>query len=362
MTLQRHLTLVIPGLLPCSKQDVLAYIAFHAKQTPPQTLRLRALEMILSRASRSLSPVRGYDELIADVFAVNRQHDRDLPVGAFSALLHNVANRQEHQKWYLRADPVHLRPDGDGLIVFGNQGLNITRAEADAFCAEINAVYDDMPWRLFALTPTQWLLESDVAPKMRTYALDKVIGLSLRDYLPYGDQAKQWHAILNELQMLMHSSSVNAARLASGETPVNSVWFWGGGSLPESTADRHATSWVQCWSNESLSLALAKFTNVPRADLPADGKQWLSQAITPGRHLMVLEDVNVSAATSDIHSWWQILSDLDERWLSPCVEALKQGELDSLSLVTDHGQFDTNRHRVKRWWTRIRPVAFHIPR
>ncbi|NOZ53611.1 MAG: hypothetical protein GXP08_10790 [Gammaproteobacteria bacterium] len=373
MRQQRHLTVIMPGLFQFSKEHTAALMAAQARLQPQQNRRPKALEVILSRATtRCLSQNAGpglkkttsqksmqcYVDLIFRLFITHR-NEGDLPIAALSALFHGIDHHHDQKKWYLRADPIHLRPDGDHLIVLGNQGLQISMEEAQRLCAEINNTYHDMPWRLFVLTPTEWLLESDEEPKIRTHALDEVIGFSLKNYLPHGDHAKQWLTVFNELQMLLHVSPVNTARSAVGNMPINSVWFWGGGRLPLLDAIAPSKSWVQCWSNESLSLALAQFANVPGVDLPVNGREWLNQATTAGRHLVVLDDLNIPM--QDSNDWWQTLQRLNQHWLSPCVDAVRQGELTGLSLITNHCQFDLHRHLLKRWWKRITPLHCHVP-
>ena len=50
------------------------------------------------------------------------------------------------------------------------------------------------------------------------------------------EQSKQklpWYRLINEIQMFMHGHEINQKRLENGLLPINSLWCWGGGQLPE---------------------------------------------------------------------------------------------------------------------------------
>ncbi len=59
---------------------------------------------------------------------------------------------------------------------------------------------------------------------------------SINSHLPRGDDALAWHRVMNEAQMIMHAHPVTAAREARGAPPANSIWLWGGGTLPRRIA------------------------------------------------------------------------------------------------------------------------------
>ena len=49
-----------------------------------------------------------------------------------------------------------------------------------------------------------------------------------------GEGAERWRALLNESQIVLHNHPINAVREARGAVAVNSLWFWGAGTLPDS--------------------------------------------------------------------------------------------------------------------------------
>jgi hypothetical protein len=87
---------------------------------------------------------------------------------------------------------------------------------------------------------------------------EEALGADLFEQLPKGEEGRRWRALINEAQVVLHNHPVNAARVARGLPPVNSVWLWGAGALPD---------WVECglgriYSDDLLAWALGHRANV----------------------------------------------------------------------------------------------------
>jgi hypothetical protein len=61
----------------------------------------------------------------------------------------------------------------------------------------------------------------------------EALGADVFANLPDGPEGRRWRALLNEAQIMLHNHPRNAERIAAGLLPVNSLWFWGGGILPD---------------------------------------------------------------------------------------------------------------------------------
>lgn len=136
---------------------------------------------------------------------------------------------------WLRADPVHVRPDISGarLMAWGNLGLD--SREADALLQELRPVFGDAGLPLSAGAPERWYLQLAAdAPLPEFSPPEAGLGDDLFRHLPEGESGRRWRALLNEAQILLHNHPINAARIAQGLSPANSLWFWGAGVLPAS--------------------------------------------------------------------------------------------------------------------------------
>lgn len=136
---------------------------------------------------------------------------------------------------WLRADPVFLRPElmGARLMAWGN--LDIAADEADEFLAPLRPVFGDAGFPISRTTSERWYLHLPRDVRLPSFTLPvDALGGQLIAHLPEGDEGRRWRVLGNEAQIILHNHPRNAARVAAGKLPVNSLWFWGGGALPDS--------------------------------------------------------------------------------------------------------------------------------
>lgn len=349
---ERHLTLVVPGLYgPRLSQDPAP--GPHAPEL--ETLLARATPIVADPqgADRGGSRAQTIEALLCVLFGVHAVGGDDLPVAATTLLADGGVN---DAGWWIRADPVHLSPQGGGLILSGNELLDLSQEEALRLVAELEEVFTPDRGRLEAPRPHRWYLRPAVPTRIRTHSVDEAWGKDINDYLPDGPDSRFWHTLLNEVQMLLHSSPLNAERERRGRPPVNSLWFWGGGPLPQV----RRAAWAGVWSSEPLALGLAQLAGVSLHALPTAATHWLQTADAAGSHLLVFELGNMIGPRGDGIAWRQFVESLDERWLSPLLAALRSGELASLTLHAERGAGRRLvRANLRRWWRRRRPLSFY---
>ena len=324
-------------------------------ELPASQRRLPALERCVARAKHMVSNKLPFQELLFTLFSAGvadetRKYTSDLPIGALSYYLQQPV---ETEHWYMRADPVYVMPNRDHLQLLGNSGLELQLNEAEQFIEQINQCFSDTDWMLRIITPRQWVLEQTSPILLSTHSLLDAVGGNMHDHLPTGTDAARWRALMNELQMFLYSLPLNRQRESRGVPPVNSLWFWGVGKLPAATAANYNGEYAQCWSSHPLALALAKLCTIPRCDLPEHGETWLKQVITPGRHLLVFDELDRSIASFEPEYGWNVLKEFEERWMQPFLTALQLGRINSITLNTDGGhRYYLTRAMNKRWWKR----------
>ena len=91
------------------------------------------------------------------------------------------------------------------------------------------------------------------------------LGEDLLAHLPGGPEGRRWRMLFNEAQVSLHNHPRNAERIAAGLLPVNSLWFWGGGLLPDAVACKAAC----VISEDAELLALAKYAGMSMTRLEA---------------------------------------------------------------------------------------------
>lgn len=309
------------------------------------------LETWLARsehAQPALPP--GLEAAAFALFQVEPPTDADLPVAAVTRVLDmGVIDKG----WWLRADPVHLEPERDRLILSDNYVLQLAPDEADRLVAEIMETYSADGWVLKAARPGRWYLKPPRAARILTTPLPQIVGRDIHPYLPQGKDGKAWHTVLNEIQILLHSAKVNAEREARGQLPANSLWFWGSGRLPALPP----VNWAHVWSHEPVSLALARLSQTPSGAVPENFAEWLGQARAPGRHLMVLDQVRAAVSYGEDAVWREFIQRLERDWIAPVLQAVRGGVIDHAELHDDAGRgFVLTARYARRWWRRRTPL------
>lgn len=325
------LTLMVPGL----------------SQAPPiDGAGLKALAAVFARAQAVPAPLpSGFERRLFALFGAESQQD-ELPVAAVTRL---ADTGRLDTRWWLRADPVHLRLEQNRLVLVDNHLLGLTQAQADPLLSELLPLCPP-GWRLEAPQPGRWYLQPPAPLALVTTPLSMTVGLNVQPHLPSGGDAARLRAWLTELQMQLHASPVNAAREARGDLPVNSLWFWGGGALPPP----RAAGWTQLWAGEPIAAGLARLADVPQAPAPANAQAWLSQA-APGRHLLVLDQGLSALQYRDATGWREFIEVLAADWIAPLLSMLKQKRLARMTLYSDTGPaLDMTTSRLRRFWQRGR--------
>ena len=140
---------------------------------------------------------------------------------------------------WLRADPAYIRPDLNGarLLATGDT-LGIDANDVEALLPALRPLFGDTGFMLDAPHPGRWYLRLSRESKLPAFATpSQALGEDVFEHIPGGAEARRWRVLSSEAQVVLHNHPHNAARAARGKPPINSLWFWGGGVLPD-----HVTS------------------------------------------------------------------------------------------------------------------------
>jgi len=331
---ERVLVLLVPGLFGPARRSA-------DDAHPPMLAKWLARA---EPAQPGLPP--GLEAAVFKLFGIEAAADADLPVAAVTRVLDmGVIDKG----WWLRADPVHLQPERDRLILSDNHALQLSPGDAEALAAEILETFAADGWVLKAARPGRWYLKPPRAARIVTTPLPQIVGRDIHPHLPQGKDGKAWHTVLNEIQILLHSAKTNAEREARGQLPVNSLWFWGSGRLPALPP----VHWAHVWSQEPASLALARLSQTPASGVPESFGDWHREARAPGSHLMVLDQARAAVRYGQEDVWREFMQALERDWLVPLWRAVKDKTVERAELhdETGRGLVLTARY-ARRWWRR----------
>ena len=331
------ITLYLPGLL--GPQSV--YSRLPSADKPD----LKHLETLLSRAEVNNDPDRDWLSGLFALFDL-QGGKQECPVAAITAASDGL---DANAGWWLRADPVYLQPDRSQAVLVASDALQLQADESAALIETLNEHFAADGWYFHAPHPQRWYLRLDTAEAITTTPISEVMGQSVHEHLPSGDNQREWHTRLNELQMLLHNHAVNAQRVEAGLMPVNSVWFWGEGKMPVS----HTVPWDHVYSDDDVVHALAQLSKVECSsldDFNADALQ--------GRNLVVMTDCYASVQDKDVFRWLDCLQSVQSRYLVPLMVGLKSCIIKSKNLIPVNGYaYQLERYQLRRWWQRRRSLV-----
>jgi len=329
-----HLTLLVPELIwpEPADQHALGKLA-----TP-------AFEWLLARARHERQPRRPFETALADCFGLAAA-----PFGPLRLL--GEGSEEARTGHWLCADPVHLRLYQERIILADASAFDLAADEAQAIVAALNDEFSDVG-EFRAASAGRWYLrlkapvDHPVAP-LSAVAGRRVAGDIDGSALPL----TRW---LNEVQMFLHTHPLNARREQAGQPAINSLWLWGGGSLPSAMAQTYSA----VFSGDPLATGLACAAGLPAhgrpaslATLPADAGQ---------NPLVVLDQLLPNVSSEDGEAWRTALEQLDADWFAPLKKSLGN-RVDRVSLIapTVYGELRYMLTAGDRWklWKSSRPIA-----
>ena len=329
------LHIVVPGLL--WPRDTIENAA--------RGLALPALAVLAGRGRHAWTPPQPVEHWLCRAFGLAAEPP---PCAALRWL--GEGGEAGADAW-LCADPAHLRFSRNALVIGGVDELDLAPDEAAEFVAALNAGLGEAGI-FHAPHPHRWYLRLRAPVRIATHPRASVVGRALEAFLPGGEDARAWRHLANEAQVLLHNHPLNAAREARGAAAVNSLWFWGAGTLAAATRVPAA----QLIADDPLARGLARHAGMARGPLPATARQ----ADLGTNALLLLDRLAAPAQALDAPAWRAALAAAEADWFMPLLAALRASRLDGLRLTAfgDDGTFDILLRPRDLWkvWRRPLPL------
>ncbi len=284
--------------------------------------------LALGRADRSMHPGSHRRAQLL------RHFDLSPPGWPLAALTRQADIGDAGSDGWLRVDPAYVRPDINGarLLAFGD-ALALDDEDAAALSPALRQVFDEAGIFFDAPLPSHWYLRLARDATLPAFAdPEQALGEDIFDHLPQGEPGRRWRALLSEAQVVLHNHPWNARRAAAGKPPVNAVWFWGAGVLPEETHTVHAL----LRSDDEVACALAQAACVV---------QPLPPCFAGAAHDEVFDLATIRDPAM-----------LVDAWLRPALAAVRDGSLRWLELDFEDGEVMQIEPR-QRWRLWRKPLA-----
>ncbi len=339
----QSLTLFIPGLLGPDAR-------FHEDYVP----LLPSLELLLSKASHTVKHNTNteYHRTLANLMGLDVSAEVDVPVASITRYQDNAGDASGI---WMRADPVHLSADRDGLILMDSFILNLTQHDALAIAAEANKVLQDYGFTVEVPYKDRWYIKLDEDLAFTTTELTTVVGNEVAAYLPRGDGAGKLHNMLNELQMHLFNCDINQQRETRGELPVNSIWLWGMGEI-DTLSDMDISI---VFTDDIYANCLAGLTSLDCVPVPNHFLGMLEQSGDDDEVLAVLMHCQAPRQYQNLDLWQKALLLLEGSWFEPTLDYLQQGKLKKLRIISDEHEFHLTRFGLKKFWKKHHSIIHY---
>jgi hypothetical protein len=156
----------------------------------------------------------------------------------------------------------------------------------------------------------------------------------------------------NDAQMVLHAHPLNEARDERGERVVNGLWFWGGGTMRPTQ-----TTYDNFFSDEPRVIGLARAAG--RAAIAV--KDYRAQSGPSGRSLVTVQHATNYRLLGMTDEWSRALQEVEAVLLQPALAALRAGELEALTLLTDGRKglrgWQLRRRHLWRVWRPLRALS-----
>lgn len=269
------------------------------------------------------------------------------PDYSIAAIAANADGLDVSEGYWLRADPVNLVLQRDCFSLGEPIPLMLAHDHAKSLVVSLNQHFAQDGLSFLIGKSGAWYLHSNTDAQIKTTLPSVAAGKNVHQFMPQGEQASKWLAVLNEAQMLLHEHPFNAARESNGRVAVNSIWLSGGGQLPQTVASKNHIDLLV--SNRVFDQGLAQLTHTPYLVFPDN-----------------LDGIFQSAENRTAHIRLQVpqVNNLDSLCLKPLITALKNKRINQLilnlgfyekSLVVEITPFD-----LYKFWRRTKPVTHYL--
>lgn len=225
---------------------------------------------------------------------LRRRPDRELDESGFhgelvtgrfvppAALTRRLDCPDDARGCWLRADPVEVSPDLGAVWMRAGAQMD---ADAEA-ASKLVELFAEEGLELDFPTADRGYIRLQQAPECRFSPPWALAGESLEHLLPTGRDARRWRRLLNESQVLLHQHRRDRQ---AGQAP-GSLWFWGGGALPERDGTSVRVSAV--FGDDLIARALADWLDLEHGPASPD------EPARPGMMMIWPFDYREDAATN----------------------------------------------------------------
>ncbi len=230
------------------------------------------------------------------------------------------------QHWAL-ISPCHLQIHSDHVAMQDPGLLQLNEEESRTLLAAMQPYFEEDGIALHWHSASTWLAQGAVFQGLASASLARVRGQPIDSWIPRQSAAQGLRRLQNEMQMLLYTHTLNDARVARGQAPVNGFWISGTGTPLATSAAPTLTA----------SPSPAQFAP------PSDPFGLISP------HAMYIETLSASALRDDAQAWTQAWQDLDGEVFAPLAALQASGPAISITFCGEKGARTCVLGRASLW-------------
>jgi hypothetical protein len=235
--------------------------------------------------------------------------------------------------------------------------LRLPPAELASLAGGFRRAFGGSGLTLYPLPCGELLLFTAGMPALATLEPARAVGADLARSLPHGPPAAPLRRLGAEIEMWLHGEPVNAARAQRGEPPITSFWLWGSTDAPDTPphgagGGAAAPRTARAFGRDAWLEGLWRTQGRACEALPA---RLAVEEDAANLEVWVLEVREELAAAGGGASLAHALAQLDVRFISPALEALKGGMAGSVTLMANDTRVTLTPRSGRKFWRRARP-------
>jgi hypothetical protein len=141
--------------------------------------------------------------------------------------------------WIAAADLVYLEPRLDHLCLHAQARVDVPTSDLRSLFDHLQRSLEDGSDFGFARIGSCGYVRANdpmATASLPAYVVDQQ---KPDEFMPSGDDAASYRNLISEIEMALHDHEVNLQRQAKGQSPINSLWLWGGGVAPQQQTRPH---------------------------------------------------------------------------------------------------------------------------
>jgi len=248
------------------------------------------------------------------------------------------------------AEPLHLSASLRTVHLSHQGRLHPDQSTQERLSAGFATAFAGSGYELAPLSAGRFaLLTAQPGRDVITTDPARVLGTSIEDSLPRGEDARALRSLGSEIEMWLHEHPVNIERARAGMPTISTLWLWGCGPAPRTLGSSEADTPeilpppTTLIGDDPYVAGLAKLNGVTWQSLPSGLPQ-----PTASRTVIVAE-LFARAAVSQGNPL-DALEAFDRDWVMPALATVTRGEVRRLTLIAnDRSLSFVARHRLRFW-------------